>query len=147
LAEEKNAPFFKLVGSIWLGITAGLSGNSAKAVQLIDSSIAPYRATGAKIVVPHILSQLARAHAHLGQFDEAWRLIDEAMTTAEASWERWSDAETRRIAGEIALLSPERDCAKAQAHFERALEIAGTQRARFRELRAASSPKAWTRSI
>ena len=43
------------------------------------------------------------------------------------------------MAGEIELLSPERDVAKAQAHFERALEIARAQQARSWELRAATS--------
>jgi predicted ATPase len=139
LAEEKDTPFFKLTGLISLGITFGLTGEPAEAVRLITSSIAPYRATGARILIPHILSQLASAHAHLGQFDDAWRLIDEAMTTAEASWERCFDAETRRIAGDIALSSPERDFARAEAHFERALEIARAQQARSWELRAATS--------
>jgi predicted ATPase len=137
LAEEKDAPFFKAAGRTVLGIRFGLTGDPIEAVRLIASSIAPYRATGAKILIPHILSQLARAYAHLGQFDDAWRFIDEAMTTAEASLEQWSDAETHGIAGEIALLSRERDFAKAEAHFERALEIARAQQARSWELRAA----------
>jgi predicted ATPase len=37
------------------------------------------------------------------------------------------------------LLSPRRDTAKAQAHFERALEIARAQQARSWELRAATN--------
>ncbi len=49
------------------------------------------------------------------------------------------EAEAHRIAGEIALLSPERDATKAQAHFERALEVARTQQAESWELRAAMS--------
>jgi predicted ATPase len=139
LAEEKDAPFFKAAGLIWLGITFGSTGDPAEAVRLITSSISPYRATGARILIPYILSQLAKAHGHLGQFDDAWRCIGEAMTAAEASWERWFDAETHCIAGEIASSSPERDFAKAEAHFERALEIARTQQARSWELRTATS--------
>ena len=42
--------------------------------------------------------------------------------------ERWCEAEVYRVAGEIALLSPERDAAKAAAYFQRALEIARLQR-------------------
>jgi hypothetical protein len=38
--------------------------------------------------------------------------------------ETWFDAEVHRIAGEIALLSPEPDAAKAEAYFERALAVA-----------------------
>ena len=79
------------------------------------------------------------AYAGLEQFEDAWRSIDEAMTTVEATGERWFEAEIHRTAGEIALLSPERDTAKAQTYFERALEIARTQQARSWELRAATS--------
>jgi hypothetical protein len=44
-----------------------------------------------------------------------------------------------RIAGEIALLSPEVDAAKAEANFERALSVARQQQAKSWELRAAIS--------
>ena len=51
---------------------------------------------------------LATAHADLGQFDDAWRCIGEAMTAIETTKERWCEAEVHRIAGEIALKSPSR---------------------------------------
>jgi predicted ATPase len=44
-----------------------------------------------------------------------------------------------RIAGEIALMSPEPDVAKAQQYFERALAVARQQQAKSWELRAAMS--------
>ena len=44
-----------------------------------------------------------------------------------------------RIAGEITLMSPERDAAKAQAYFERALSVARQQQAKSWELRASMS--------
>jgi predicted ATPase len=43
------------------------------------------------------------------------------------------------LAGEIALLSPEPDSAKAEAHFDRALSVARQQQAKSWELRAAMS--------
>ena len=89
--------------------------------------------------LPLWLSYLARAHAELGQFDEAWRCIGEAMTAVETTKERWFEAEINRIAGEIALKSPEPDAAKAEAYFERALAVARQQQAKSWELRAAMS--------
>jgi predicted ATPase len=44
-----------------------------------------------------------------------------------------------RVAGEIALRSPEPDAVKAEAHFERALAVARQQQAKSWELRAAMS--------
>jgi hypothetical protein len=58
---------------------------------------------------------------------------------AEATEEKWCDADVHRIAGEIALMSPEPDVAKAQQYFERALAVARQQQAKSWELRAAMS--------
>jgi predicted ATPase len=53
--------------------------------------------------------------------------------------ERWFLAETYNIAGEIALLSPKPDAAKAQAYFDQALAVARQQQAKSLELCAATS--------
>jgi predicted ATPase len=89
--------------------------------------------------MPLSLTYLTRASAKLGQFDDAWRSIGEAVTMVEATKERWCEAEVNRVAGEIALMSPERDAAKAEAYFERALAVAREQQAKSWELRAAMS--------
>ena len=86
--------------------------------------------------MPFYLSYLARAYADLGQFDDAWRCIGEAMSGIETTKERWCEAEVNRIAGEIALMSPEPDAAKAEAlfracacgHAKAASKILGTPR-------------------
>ena len=65
--------------------------------------------------------------------------IGEAITAVETTKETWYEAEVYRIAGEIALMSPERDTAKAEACFERALAVAREQQAKSFELRAAMS--------
>ena len=80
----------------------------------------------------------SRAEA-AGQFDDAWRSIGEAMTAVETTKERWWEAEVNRTAGEITLLSPEPDAAKAEAYFDRALAVARQQQAKSWELRAAMS--------
>jgi predicted ATPase len=49
------------------------------------------------------------------------------------------EAEAHRVAGEIAMLSPHADAARAEAYFERALAVAQKQQARSCELRAAMS--------
>ena len=89
--------------------------------------------------MPFFLSYRARAHAELGKFEDAWCSICEAMATVETSKERWCEAEVHRIAGEITLLAPEPDAARAEAYFERALTIARGQKAKSWELRAAMS--------
>ena len=70
---------------------------------------------------------------------EARRCIGEAVTAVETNRERWFEAEVHRISGEIALLSPDPDTAKAEAYFEHALAVARKQQAKSWELRAAMS--------
>jgi predicted ATPase len=98
-----------------------------------------FRSTGATIFVPLFLSMLGSAFAELRQFDQARRCIGEAMALAEASGERWFDAEIYRIAGEIELSSSECEGRNAQRCFELALGVARAQQARSWELRAATS--------
>jgi predicted ATPase len=82
---------------------------------------------------------LARAYAELGQFDDAWHSISDAMTAVETTKESLCEAEVYRIAGAIALISPEPDAVKAEGYFERALPVAREQQAKSWELRAAMS--------
>jgi predicted ATPase len=82
---------------------------------------------------------LAIAHAELGQIDDAWRCIGEAISTIEATKERWFESEANRIAGEIALKSLGPDATKAESYFDRALTVARRQQAKSWELRAAMS--------
>jgi predicted ATPase len=116
-----------------------LTGKASDAVHQITSGIAAYRSTGATLGLTAWLVYLVKAHADLRQFDDAWRCIDEAIRMIERTKERWWEAEVNRIAGEIALLSPERDTAKAETYFERALSVARQQQAKSWELRAAMS--------
>jgi predicted ATPase len=85
------------------------------------------------------LAHLSLAYAELGKLDDAWRCMGEAITAAETRKERWFEVEIHRTAGELALISPNRDAVKAQAYFKRALDVARQQQAKSWELRAAMS--------
>jgi class 3 adenylate cyclase/predicted ATPase len=139
LANEKGALFWKAQGMSMQGCALATTGEAAGAIQMITSGITAWRSTGSTMWMPFYLSYLASAHAQLGQFEVARRCIGEAMTAAETTKERWHGAEIYRMAGEIALRSPQPDPAKAEAYFEQALAIARAQQAKSWELRAAMS--------
>jgi predicted ATPase len=139
LSEAKGALLWNAVGRIIRGDVLSLLGKSSDAVQMITAGIGAEKATGATLWMPWFVSSLALAHAELEKFEDAGRCIDEAMTAAEITKERWYEAEVNRIAGEIARKSPEPDAAKSEAYFERALTVARQQQARSWELRAAIS--------
>ena len=139
LADEKSVALLKAAGMLAKGCGLAVAGKASDAAQMITSGLTAYRSTGATLYVPLHLSYLAMAYAELGQFDEAWRSVGEAMTAVETTNERWWEAELHRVAGEVALKSPEPNAAKAEAYFERALAVARQQQAKSWELRAATS--------
>jgi class 3 adenylate cyclase/predicted ATPase len=139
LAEEKGSATWKPNGMLRRAGVLALTGKASDAVGIFTSAIPVWRSTGSKLFLSIWLSHLARANGELGQFNEAWSHIGEAITAVETTKEKWYEADVHRIAGEIALMSPVRDSAKAEACFERALVVAREQQAKSFELRAAMS--------
>ena len=121
------------------GVLFAVTGKFSDAVKLLTAEIGMWRIVGVTFLVPAYLSFLATAYMGLDQFNDAWRCIQEAMTTIDKTEEKWWEAEIHRVAGEIVQRSPEPDAAKAEAYFERALSVARQQQAKFWELRAAMS--------
>jgi predicted ATPase len=139
LARETGAALFKALSTLGFGLISALTGKATDAVQTIAPGITAWRSAGATMWIPLFLSCLATAHAQLSQFDDASRCINEAMNAVETTTERWWEAEVNRGAGEVALMGPHPDAAKAEAYFARALAVARKQQAKSWELRAAMS--------
>ena len=139
LADEKGTLFWKAWAMMNQGGVSVLTGKASDAVATIISAITMWRSTEATAHLPLSLTHLTRAYTELGQFVDARRCIGEAMTAVKTTRESWCEAEVNRIAGELALKSSEPDAAKAQAYFERALDVARQQQAKSWELRAAMS--------
>ena len=139
LADEKGSLYWKAAGTILQGSSLAMMGKVSQAVHLVTSGLKAFRSTGATASVPQTLSYLAIIYTGLGQFDDARRSIGEAINAAETTKERIWEAEINRIAGEIALNSPEPQTAEAQSYFARALAVARHQKAKSWELRAAMS--------
>lgn len=139
IAEEKDGFYWKAAGMVTQGCLFALTGKPAMAVQLITAGMAASQSAGANLRLPWTLSCLAHAHATLGQHDEAWRRIGQAMDVMHTTKETWQEPELHRVAGDLALLLPEQNAAQAAAHYERALGIAREHRAKSWELRVALS--------
>jgi predicted ATPase len=138
LAEEKGAPFRRAEGVLRRGYVLTLT-KAAIAVETVSTGIDLWRSAGSTIFTPEHEFMLALAHTNSNRFDEAWDCIGKSMAAMQATKERWCEAEANRLAGEIALKSPQRDVARAQAYFEHSLAIARAQQAKSWELRAATS--------
>jgi class 3 adenylate cyclase/predicted ATPase len=138
LADERGTVFWKQIGIYIRLLILGVVGK-ANPSDTTNMRSAGSKLAGSTLERPFLQSQLAGIYADLGQFDDAWRIIDDAMTEIKATRQRWSEAEVNRQAGEVVLKSPQRDLAKAEACFKRALAVARQQQAKSWELRAAIS--------
>jgi predicted ATPase len=139
LADEKGAAWFKAAGVLLRSFVSAMTEEGADHVNAIASAWDAHLSTGATIWAPMQRSYLAVACAEIGKFDDARKCMGEAIAAAEDTKERWFDTEIHRIAGEIELLSPDRDMTRVERHFQRALEIARARQTRSWELRAAMS--------
>jgi predicted ATPase len=139
LAEEKGAEFWQALGTLAKGSILSASGRGPDAIELINGGLDAYRSTGSRVFIPIYLNALAHAYTSTGHLEQASVIISQALDTVQRTNERLIEAEIHRTAGEIALILPEPDAAKAEAYFERALAVARQQRAKSWELRAAMS--------
>ena len=139
LADEIGGAFWKLAGAAIRGRHLALIGNAADSIPLMIATRNAYEATGANFLAPLDLAILGSTHAALGKVNDARRYVADAMNSIETNKEKWFEAEVNRVAGEIALKSPDPDRMKAQEYFRRALAVARQQQAKSWELRAAMS--------
>ena len=139
LADAKGEPFYNAFGLMLQGLVLTAAGDAETAIKLLTSALSAYQASGATLLTPHLLAYLAKAYARLQRWDDARGRLDDAAKIIEGTGERWCESDTLRIAGEIALAKPDKDEAKAEGDFKRALTLARRQRAKSWELRAATS--------
>jgi predicted ATPase len=139
LAEEKHASIWKVGAMTLRGCVLASTGKAAEAVQALSSAAASWRATGATVFVPLMLSHLTMAHLSLNNLHVASRCIGEAEVALKETKETLWEAEVNRIAGEVVRKSSKVDTIKAEEHFMRALAVARQQQAKSWELRAAMS--------
>lgn len=120
-------------------------GHAKEGLVQVREGLDAWLATGAQVSRPHYLALLAELHMELGESGEGLRRIDEALAAQEKLGEEYYDAELYRLMGELLLvqeceamnLKAHRD--RAQACFQRALEISRRQSAKLWELRAGMS--------
>jgi len=82
LADEKQAVLWNAATLAYQGCASVLTRNVTAAVDLISSGVTAWRSTGATLWLSLYLPFLLRAHAALGQLDDARRCLDEAEAAA-----------------------------------------------------------------
>jgi DNA-binding winged helix-turn-helix (wHTH) protein/predicted ATPase len=128
-----------LAGAIGIRGTVLASRGYEEGIPLIEQWIASGRKTGLKMGRPLLLCLLAEVCIGFNQFDKASEALDEALTIAENDVDRYCEAETHRLRGELLLRKSEANRVEAETCFVHATEIARQQSDRWWELRAMTS--------
>src|SRR5262249_45963580 len=110
LAYDKNARYWKAVGTVLKGNLFAVTGRTLDAIQEITSGLTAFRSTGATLYVPSWLPYLARAYADLGEIDDAWRCIGEATAAIEMTKQRWCEDAVNRVAGDKTRVETQHPC-------------------------------------
>jgi predicted ATPase len=104
---------------------------------------AAVRATGAKLGQSYRLAMLAEAYGQVGQAEEGFTLLAEALAVVQETGERFREAELYRLKGELTLQSRvqslEFRVQEAEECFRKALDVVRQQSAKSLELRAVMS--------
>jgi predicted ATPase len=126
------------VGEILLGWQEAQDGALEEGLERMHHGVDGLRARKAYIWLPTYLLLEAEICGEAGRFDEELRLLDEARERIETQGHPVCEAELHRLRA-CALLSRGSTANVVEACFNRALEVARRQSARFWELRTATS--------
>jgi predicted ATPase len=131
-------------GTVLRGSALAAQGQGVEGIAQIREGMVAWCATGAELVQPWNLAQLAEAYEQAGQVTEGLHIVTEALTLVEKTEECWWEGELHRLKGE--LLAHAQDQREAEAYFHHALTVTWHQQAKSLELRAATSlSRLWQR--
>lgn len=137
ISSEQGFPLLLGFGKIMRGWSLSALGNPNEGITLFLQGLETYRATGAKLALPFVLTTLAEMYARAGLVKEGLDRLAEAEDVTVMTQECWAEAEIHRLRGR--LISKGHQHSAAENSYQRALAVAESQGAKFWQLRAAAS--------
>jgi tetratricopeptide (TPR) repeat protein len=113
-------------------------GDPVQGIELLEQATESWRGTGARVNQTDLLVTLAEAYIHIGRYELAQARLEETLYQIKSSGERYYEAETHRVWGEL-LIARGDESSKAEASFLTALKLAQEQGAKSLALRATIS--------
>jgi tetratricopeptide (TPR) repeat protein len=136
-ADEHGLPLFQNWFAFLGAVLRLKQGRDAEALQQMEAALPAADGRLSRQFRPFYLGCIAEAYMLLGAGEQALANIGDALETAETTGEKQSLATLHRIKGEI--LDKLGRSSEAEAEFRRAISVAGKQKAKVEELRAALS--------
>jgi class 3 adenylate cyclase/predicted ATPase len=139
LATEQGFALFLAIGGILRGGALTALGQREEHSGQLRQDLAAVRETGTALWEPYFLALLAEAYAQEGQVEAGLATLAEALAAAQATGERWGEAELYRLRGDLLLRQTGTQPEEAETWLRKALDVARRQEAKALELRAAVS--------
>jgi predicted ATPase len=141
LATEQGIAHIVAISTFQRGLWLLRHGQEQEGNAQVQQGLTAYRAMGARLELPEMLTQLAGTYGSLGKPAEGLTMLHEALALVETTGERWWEAELYRLQGELLLAQAGTPpgVGEAEACMQKALAIARHQQAKSLELRAAMS--------
>ena len=137
LVEKYGLSQFWPAASMARGRCLVAHGQHRAGIELLESGVAVYRASGARSMLPAYLAWLAEALLDAGQPKQGLERIAESADEVEATGERTTESWMHCVHGKLLLAV--NDTKAADESFRQALAIARRQNARLWELFAATN--------
>ena len=137
IGDDREMALIKAISTSLDGWVARRSGQGDASLLGLRQGIARLRQEGVVLWSPLLETVLAESEAEVGEIEAAIATIDHVLVESERTGQRWHDAESHRVRGEILLKQNPADPAPAEEAYLTAIGVAQQQKARSFELRAA----------
>jgi TOMM system kinase/cyclase fusion protein len=137
LAADQRLFFWTAIGNLEHGGALLQRSQTDEAIARITQGLDLCRMVGLLASYHYYLTYLAAAYAQAGRVPEGLSVVAEGLTHCESGLSRFYESELHRLHGDLVRLGGDQPA--AESSYRRALDVARAQRARTRELRAATS--------
>lgn len=138
-AVGPDLELWRVAGGVAHAAARALRTGKAEDLDAYAVALDAYTALPVGLFLPLLLCLMAEAQALAGQPAEGLVTLDEAASTITHGGEHWIESEVYRLRGELLLAAAPEQAALAETSLRRAVDMAGAQRARTLQLRAAIS--------
>jgi len=139
LLAQHSLPLFSAEDEFYRGLYQVQNGGIETGLASMSKGLEAYQSIGTRNMLSMHFTLQAEAFLQDGQIDKAAQQLQQAQEFIEETGERYYQAETLRVKGEMLLLQSSNNEEDAEACFCQALQIARQQKAKTLELRAAMS--------
>jgi TOMM system kinase/cyclase fusion protein len=137
LAADQRLFFWTAIGNLEHGGALLQRGQTDDAIARITQGLDVCRLAGLLASYHYYLTYLAAAYVQAGRVQEGLSVVAEGLAHCETGLSRFYASELHRLHGDLMRLAGDQPA--AEASYRRALDVARAQRARTRELHAATS--------